>query len=216
MEIDGILFDLDGTLWDACQVVTDSWRHTLQTVYGVRQSPSVEEVRGIMGLTTDEIARRLFSGFGKRAGEVCRACIRGENEYIAPRGGRVYPGVRKMLEALSEVHPLFIVSNCMDGYIQAFLHSSGLTAFFCDFTCEGVTGRGKADNIRLLARRYDLRAPVYVGDTTGDEQSAREAGCRFIHAAYGFGHADAPDAVLSAPGELPALIRFLEKEDPHV
>lgn len=216
MRIDGILFDLDGTLWDACQVVADSWRHTLRTRYGQEQGPSVEEVRGIMGLTTDEIARRLFSGFGARADEVCRACIRGENEYIAPRGGWVYPGVPEMLAELSANRPLFIVSNCLDGYIQAFLQSSHLGVWFRDFTCEGATGQGKAENIRLLAQRHGLRRPVYVGDTAGDERSAREAACLFIHASYGFGSALAPDAVIAAPGELPALIRSLEKEDFHV
>ena len=45
-----------------------------------------------------------------------------------------------------------------------------------------------------------------------DEQSAREAGCLFIHAAYGFGESEAPDAVLNAPAELVGLIAGLEGE----
>ena len=53
---------------------------------------------------------------------------------------------------------------------------------------------------------------MYVGDTRMDEQSAREAGCPFIHAAYGFGESEAPDAVISAPAELVGLIGKLEGE----
>lgn len=216
MKTDGVLFDLDGTLWDSCQVVSDSWALTLRSRYGSDYAPSVSDVRGIMGLTADEIARRLFARFGSRAGEVCRACIAGENEYIARRGGQLYPGLAPMLASLSQRLPLFIVSNCLDGYIQAFLQSSGLGPYFTDFTCEGVTGLGKADNIRLLAQRHGLRAPAYVGDTALDEESARQAGCFFIHAAYGFGRAASPDAVIGTPEELVALIRSLNKEEAHV
>ena len=31
MNIDGIIFDLDGTLWDSCRIVAESWGHTLRT-----------------------------------------------------------------------------------------------------------------------------------------------------------------------------------------
>ena len=103
-----------------------------------------------------------------------------------------------MLAALSETRPLFIVSNCLDGYIECFLESSGLAARFRDWACEGSTGLKKAGNIALICRRHGLRRPVYVGDTRMDEQSAREAGCLFIHAAYGFGESEAPDAVIAA------------------
>ena len=53
--------------------------------------------------------------------------------------------------------------------------------------------------------RHGLRRPVYVGDTHMDERSARQAGCAFIHAAYGFGDAEAPDAAAQSPAEITAL-----------
>lgn len=208
--IDGIIFDLDGTLWDSCRVVSESWGLTLRQLCGARRGPGPQDIRGIMGMTADAIARTLFSEYGDRAGEICRACIHAENAYIAEHGGDLYPGVPEMLARLSARLPLFIVSNCLEGYIECFLQSSGLKDRFRDFACEGSTGLVKAGNIALIARRNGLRAPVYVGDTVLDERSAREAGLPFIHAAYGFGSAETPDAVIASPGELPALIEHWE------
>lgn len=210
MLIDGILFDLDGTLWDSCRVVSESWGETLRRVYGIENGPTPLDVKGIMGMTADEITAALFSVYGERAREICLACIHGENDFIADHGGDVYPGVPDMLKALSARFPLFIVSNCLDGYIECFLKSSGLGAYFRDWACEGSTGRKKAGNIALIAERHGLKAPVYIGDTVMDERSARQARCPFLHAAYGFGTAEAPDAVVYAPAELPDVIERLE------
>ena len=45
-----------------------------------------------------------------------------------------------------------------------------------------------------------------MGDTLGDELSAREAGIPFFHAAYGFGKAEAPDRTLRTFSDLPAAL----------
>lgn len=214
MKADSIIFDLDGTLWDSCRVVAESWGETLRREYGIEDGPGPLQIRSIMGMTAAGITETLFSQYGARAEEICLACIHGENAYIAVHGGDVYAGVKEMLAALSQRLPLFIVSNCLDGYIECFLESSGFAPYFRDYACEGVTGLAKAENIRLIARRNGLMAPVYVGDTAMDEQSARGAGVPFIHAAYGFGAAKAPDAVITAPYELTDLIE--EGEGTHV
>ena len=213
MTTDGVFFDLDGTLWDSCGIVAKSWAGTLRG-RGLDWRPTAAELRGIMGMNFEQITAALFSRFGARAPELCRACIDEENTLVASEGGLLYPGTGDMLAALSARLPLFIVSNCQDGYIQAFLENTGFGPFFRDFACEGMTGQGKAENLALLIERHGLRAPVYVGDTEGDERSARQAGCRFIHASYGFGAAAAPDAVIGSPAELCALLG--EEEEQHV
>ena len=207
METDGIIFDLDGTLWDSCRVVSESWGITLRERFGAGPGPTPREVRGIMGMTAAQIAEALFSRYGARAEEVCLACIHGENAYIARHGGDLYPGVGEALAELAGRLPLFIVSNCLEGYIECFLESSGFAPLFRDHLCEGETGLPKAGNIARIMERHGLRRPVYVGDTAMDEKSARAAGCAFVHAAYGFGTAEHPDAVIAAPLELVPLLR---------
>ena len=70
----------------------------------------------------------------------------------------------------------------------------------------------KADNIALIARRNGLKRYIYVGDTASDEESAALAGCPFVHAAYGFGTAKNPAAVIGAPLELLAVVDASDKE----
>ena len=214
MNMDGIIFDLDGTLWDSCRIVAESWGHTLRTKYGAQSVPTAAETRSIMGLTVAQIAERLFSGYGERALEICTDCLREENAYIAAHGGGTpYPGLEELFGRLSGRCGLYIVSNCIDGYIQCFLGCTGLGGYIKDFECEGVTGVKKADNIALIARRNGLKRYIYVGDTASDEESAALAGCPFVHASYGFGTAKNPAAVIGAPLELLAVVDAMDKED---
>ena len=204
MRFDGVIFDLDGTLWDSCESVAASWNRSLEARFGSAGRFSREDIQGIMGLTGAEIAARLFSSFGSRAAQVEE-----EAERLSVLGGKIYPGIEAMLKELYPKAGLYIVSNCQRGYIESFLAFSGLGGYFSAWACEGETGLSKAENIRLLAARKGLRRPVYVGDTATDEKSAREAGCAFVHAGYGFGSAQAPDAVLLSPAELPVLLEAL-------
>ena len=216
MAIDGIIFDLDGTLWDSCRVVAESWTQTMQQGCGSDRVFTVDDIKGVMGLTAADIAAKLFPNHGDDAMKLCLRCMDEELEYISEHSGDVYPGVEDMLSRLSQRWPLFIVSNCQDGYIQCFFGATGLGKYIKDIECEGATGLGKADNIKLICQRNGLENPVYVGDTAGDERSAKAAGCRFVHAAYGFGSVQAPDAVISSVAELPAALKLMEGENKHV
>ena len=212
MRFDALVFDIDGTLWDSCEGVRDSWELSLRERFGCGDAPTLGQVRSIMGLTPDEIAVKLFSAFGPRAREVFDLLSVDECAYLAVHGASVYPGVPAVLRALAAERRLFIVSNCQAGYIEAFLASAGLEAQFEGHLCAGVTGLDKSGNLGELIRAHGLSRPVYIGDTRGDEAAARARGCAFIHAAYGFGEADAPDAVLRDFYELPAILRELEEK----
>ena len=56
-------------------------------------------------------------------------------------------------------------------------------------------------------KRNGVTKAVYVGDTAGDEESARVAGIPFIFAKYGFGEAKAPDYLLEEFSQLPELMK---------
>ncbi len=213
MRFDAVIFDIDGTLWDSCEAVRRSWQRSLLCRFGSAEAPDLAQVRSIMGLGPDEIARKLFSRFGARAREVFDALSGDECAYLAAHGAAVYPGVAEGLRALSLTRRLFLVSNCQRGYIEAFLASCALEGLFEAQLCAGVTGLDKPANLQKLMREHALSRAVFVGDTLSDERAAREAGCVFIHAAYGFGTAESPEAVLRSFAELPELLEKLEKED---
>lgn len=208
---DAILFDLDGTLWDAVPEIALCWNQAISAA-GVDRPPlTVEEVRACMGMQIADIAARRLPGLTwERQKEVIAECCRVENEYLALHGASVYPGAEAVLKELSGSCRLFVVSNCQDGYIQAFFAGSGLGKYFTDFESAGHTGRPKAENIALVVEKHGLKNPVYVGDTALDAKSAAQAGVPFIHANYGFGQVeDAPQ--LEALADLPELARKLSK-----
>ena len=80
-------------------------------------------------------------------------------------------------------YPLYIVSNCQDGYIESFLTAHLMSDFFKDTECWGRTFLSKGESNKILMERNGLKNPVYVGDTAGDAKSAID----FIYAEYGFG-----------------------------
>lgn len=189
----GIIFDLDGTLWDACAAIADSWNAYLKEEradleqYGLFVTE--ENIRSICGHTTEEFGDMLFPNVPdaavrrKLGGECCSY----EIEYLKHAGGKLYEGLIETLQALRKNYHLYIVSNCETGYIEDFLIWSGTKEFFEDTEEYGRTLLPKSKNIQLVMERNHLDAAVYVGDTVMDFKSSSEAGLPFIHCRYGFG-----------------------------
>lgn len=210
-----VLFDLDGTLWDSAQPVTDSWNAVLGK-YPEAPLITVRDMYGFMGKQLDEIARIMMPNLpeSKRMG-IMSECMDFELEYLKERGGAVlYPNLRETLELLARDYELMIVSNCQDGYIQIFLEFSGLGELFSDFESAGKTGLSKGGNNRLIIERNAVDKAVYVGDTQGDLNSADFAGIPFVHAKYGFGSTDRETPSIKKFAELPEILKeiFAERE----
>lgn len=200
---DGLMFDLDGTLWDSADAVCRAWNQTLEQVApefaGRITRPNMT---ACMGMLMADILHRLLPELDSaRFPHVLDAVLSGENAYVAEHGGSLYPGVPETLAALAARYPLYLVSNCQDGYIEAFFQAHGLGGYFADYENPGRTGRPKGENIRLVMERNGLERPLYIGDTSGDWKAASQAGIPFLHAAYGFGH---------VPEHLPAIRRFAD------
>lgn len=206
IKADGAIFDLDGTLWDSAIGVCRSWNEVMER-FGMERSITIEEMHSQMGKPMHEIFLSLFPGLTpEQVDELEKSCCAHECDCLSRCGGTLYPKLEETLKELSERMPLFIVSNCQSGYIEAFFAAHGLKKYFRDHECSGRTGLSKAENIRLIVERNALSSPVYVGDTALDGISAREAGVAFIHAAYGFGKTDDKDAALNSFAELTNII----------
>ena len=203
-----ILFDLDGTLWDSSQSVTDSWNEILGKYPEARQI-TLDDMHGFMGRQMDEIARMIMPDLpDSRRMAIMNECMDFELTYLKEHGGAtLYPRVRETLEILGKTCKLMIVSNCQDGYIQTFFEFSGLGELFCDFESAGATGLSKGENNRLVISRNGVDKAVYVGDTQGDLNSADFAGIPFVHAAYGFGTTNRPTPQANSFEEIPNIVK---------
>ena len=85
--------------------------------------------------------------------------------------------------------------------------------YITDIECYGNTNLSKAENISLVIKRNHLDASFYVGDTAMDEQAANDAGIPFVHAAYGFGTAQKPAAVIHDFSELVSIAETFFTKD---
>ena len=189
MLYDGIMFDLDGTLWDCTETSAKVWNELVKKYYpDISDEITAEVLKQQFGKPLREIGIALFQSVSsERAVDVVNDLCRKQGEYIAKMGGTLYPELESTLKELSEHCKLFIISNCEDGYIESFFEAHGLGEYFTDYECPGRSGLLKADNIKLIVNRNGLKNPVYVGDTALDAQSAKEAGVPFIFASYGYG-----------------------------
>lgn len=192
----GIIFDMDGTLWDSAAGVAESWNEAI-LAYGYERKPlTAGDIQSVMGKTMEDIADILFPELKvMQRKELLDLCCRLENDYIRRHGGVLYPDIRKTMEKLKVNYHLYIVSNCQAGYIEAFLDYYKFHDLIEDIECYGNNDKPKGENIALLYQRNDLQDAVYVGDIQGDYDASMSAGVRFIHAGYGFGkvNADVPE-----------------------
>ena len=203
--MDAILFDLDGTLWNAMEPIFRAWSEALACSAQPHRTLTQEFLHGCMGKTPEELAEMTFPGVEPA---ICAAEMKKifahENEVVESAGGVLYPGVPETLEQLSKKYALFIVSNAADGYVQAFLRWSQLRCFR-DFEAAGRTGLEKGPNIRLVMERNGVDRAIYVGDTQSDADAAAFAGIPLIFTSYGFGSVLKPRWQIQSFSELPAV-----------
>ena len=187
-QFDSIIFDLDGTLWDSTGNVALAWQSAVNEVDYIDELMTVEKVRSITGMTYDSIFDKLFPNLNQvQRAEVQSLCGKHELEILHEKGGELYPALDETLNYLAGKYRLFIVSNCQSGYIEVFFKISQMEHYFMGHQCYGTKGNPKAENIKDIVNDHNLKAPVYVGDTMGDYDSATKAGVPFIFADYGFG-----------------------------
>lgn len=212
-----VIFDLDGTLWDTVAPLTLIWNQVfLKNNTG--KVISEDDLRNVMGKNLQEISAIYFPDMEKsRREDIMNQCAVAHCAYLKEHGAPLFLD-RTTLSQLYAKYKLFIVSNCPCGYIEAFLESCDLQKYFKDFEMSGRTGKSKGENIKAICERNGLCEgasanlvpnAVYVGDTLGDETAANFAGIPFIHAAYGFGTANNPAAVLHNFSELPEVLENL-------
>jgi phosphoglycolate phosphatase len=201
--MDSIIFDLDGTLWDSRETVLVAWNEILKNEGQIEKELTSDDFKATMGLQMHDIGKHFFPDLeeGSRT-QLLNKCGEAERVLLEEKGGQLYDQVEEVLESLSQKYRLFIVSNCQEGYIEAFYKYHQLETYFIDYENPGRTGLSKGENIKLIIERNKLESPVYVGDTLGDQQAARVAGIPFVYASYGFGEVEEYDYIIHSLNDL--------------
>lgn len=211
---DAIIFDLDGTLWDATAVICEIYNDVLRKNFPqFAREVSLYEVKGYMGKTMYEIGHGIMP---EADYDTCihfmDLCAKEECDFLKTHGREIiFDGLIDTLCELKKDYPLIIVSNCQDGYIESFLDSNKIRDLFVDFQWNTGGNVTKADLNKMVIERNKLKNAVYVGDILGDANSARDAGIDFIFASYGFGKVPKERYVakLEDIRELPKVLKSL-------
>ena len=207
IKTDGVIFDVDGTLWDSTDVVKDAWNRAFIESGFPDPKITADRLKGLFGLPMADIIRDIFpEGTAEEIERLTPVIYGYEDRYLLESGGKLYPGIIDTIAALSERVPVFIVSNCQSGYIELFMKKTGCKEYITDHLCPGDTGLYKAENIIKIAKDNGIRYPVYVGDTVMDRDACDKAGCVFIYARYGFGEVKGCEHIIDSPKELTELI----------
>ena len=121
--MDGIIFDVDGTLWDSTEAVARSWNQAIEENTDFSLSLTADWLKSLFGKTMDEITLALFPSCPKEERDrIGYLCFNYENRLLETDHGVLYPDVAQTLENLSQKTDLYIVSNCQCGYIEVFLN----------------------------------------------------------------------------------------------
>lgn len=184
---DALIFDMDGTLWDAVDTYAEIWNMAFERE-GIEQHITRNDLLALIGTPIDDIIRHFVPADQV---EHLLQVIAGLVVTELPRlGGRLYEGVQEGIATLAQHYQLFMLSNCDELELPIFVRYAGIEPYITDTLAYGNTHLRKADNMRLLAEKYHLQHPVYVGDTDSDCSEAHRAGVPFVWMSYGFGTTD--------------------------
>jgi phosphoglycolate phosphatase len=184
----GLIFDLDGTLWDATESTAAAWTEVFGR-YELNMPVHSDQIRSVAGKPYLECLAEVCPGALKLDSSegLLSDLLVAERKWLGILGGRLYPSVHEALRLARSNLPCFLVSNCAEWYLQAFFDRFGMSAIFSDALCHGYNGLRKSKNIELIMKRFDIATGYYIGDTQGDYDSADEAGTHFIYFKKGFG-----------------------------
>ena len=205
-----LLFDLEGTLWDASLPVAEAWTEAGREILGPSFSLTAAQVRSLMGMKMDDIIASIAPDMKPEERQsFSDVLLSAENVYLATHPGSLFPEEKETLEELKKQgYRLFIVSNCQKGYIENFLPLVE-DGTFEDYLCWGDTKAEKNVTMLALMQKHGIHDALYIGDTRGDETQSRLASLPFLFVAYGFGEALAPDGTAYSFSEIPAAIELI-------
>ena len=209
----GLLFDLDGTLIDSLPDLTASVNHALDRLG--RPPRTTDEVHGFIGDGSLMLLRRALGG--DHASEL-RLCLEIFTEHYREnclKGTTLYDGVAELLGDFCERYRLGVVTNKNHDLALIIMKGLGILERF-EYVVGGDTYPVKKPDpqgANDFSEKYGIEPKniVMIGDHVTDIKTGRNAGCKTVFCAYGFGNAEGlvADETVQSFRELPAALERL-------
>lgn len=184
-----IIFDLDGTLLNTLEDLTDAANAALSM--GGYPLRSLEEIRCFLGNGIGNLIRRAMPE-GASAEETAATLEKFRQYYAAHNRVKTcpYPGILPMLESLARKGiPLCVLSNKNDPNVQALCRDffPGLITLAAGEK-PGIARKPDPAGVHWLCAQLNISPSetVLVGDSEVDAETARNAGVDFLAVGWGF------------------------------
>jgi phosphoglycolate phosphatase len=210
MDVQTILFDLDGTLTDPKEGITRCIQHSLGRLG--RDVPVVDELIWCIGPPLRDSFSVLLGSDDAGLIEDAMTLYRERFSRIGMFENSVYPGIPGALQAIhAEGVGVILATSKPTVYAVPILDHFGLSQFFRGMYGSELDGRlsdkGELVAHIVAAEGLDRRSSVMVGDRSHDVAGGRKNGIRTGMVAYGYGDRDEisqaePDVVFGSPGEI--------------
>lgn len=180
--LENLIFDLDGTLWQTTNSYPYAY-HKLCEHYGTPEMVSDDYILTCLGVKLDKFLPKLFPTVNFT--ELAFKAMAYSLEYVlAHPQGCCFEGVRETLEELSQKYNIYIVSNCLDDYVEAFMNISGTRDFIKGYYT--IQSGEKCDNISKIIKASKGKT-LLVGDSDDDYLAISDPySVLFCFASYGY------------------------------
>lgn len=180
MDLELIIFDLDGTLVNAYPAIIESFNYTLKRLNYPRQKSRI--IRSAVGWGDDNLLRPFI----RQKDLSCALSIyRRHHRVSLIKKSRLFPGASKILRYLrNKGHKLAVASNRPTEFSWILLRHLRLERYFDYVLCADKLKHVKPhpEILKKIMQRFQAKPnrTVYVGDMTIDAQAGRRAGVRTI------------------------------------
>ena len=185
-----VLFDLDGTLTDPFEGITNSVAYSLKS-YGISVSER-KELSSFIGPPLYDSFEKYY-GFSK---EKAVEAVEKYREYFSEKGlfeNQVYDGVRELLKELQvRGFKVVLATSKPEVFAKRILDHFELTEYFTEIVGSLLSGERvkKGDVIKEALIRLDYPAKeelVMIGDRSHDIVGAKGNSIKSIGVLYGYG-----------------------------
>jgi len=225
LDVDAVLFDLDGTLVDTTDLIIASHEHTLTQHFRGEQLPARREIILNLGRSLPETLREYAAADeAADAGEAAEQMLRTYRDYQLANHDRMIRPFERVRDTLEELtrrgYLLGVVTSKLEVNARLALAMYDLGGLLSFGVFHDDTDVHKPDPAPLLLaaqkKSLDASRTAYVGDSIHDMAAGRAAGMRTVAALWGpFPREDLekerPDAFAATPASLlnvfPARVR---------